>query len=256
MTFDLTLFSGQAGDRNPRGWAGAASIASALGERLGLEPVEVGVHGEPIDDNWDVELVAAADGFRSLAERYVQIFEAGRRPLTALNRCAAAIATLPIVARYRPDAVVLWFDGHADINVPGHPATRYLGGIAFSASLGLWDSGFGAGVASDHAVLVGARDIDEPERELIDQGFVQLVEPAALESFVAGRPIYVHIDFDVLEPGQVPTEYSVPDGLTLQQLSDTLAALARTSEIVGVEVAEFEGEDAAPIVTALAPLLA
>ncbi|TBN58420.1 arginase family protein [Glaciihabitans arcticus] len=252
----LTVFQGLAGDRNVRGWEGAAALGAELATRLATDVVTVGTRGTPIGADWRTELDAASDGFRSLAERYVEVFEGGRRPITALNRCAAAIATLPIVARYRPDAVVVWFDGHADINLPGHPDTWYLGGIAFSASLGLWDSGFGAGVSADRAILVGARDIDPPEQELIAGGAVQLVAPEDLEAAIAGRPVYVHIDCDVLEPGQVATEYRVADGFTLDELGELCGILART-ELVGLEVAELESAaDATKLADALQPLLA
>jgi len=252
----LTVFQGLAGDRNVNGWEGAAALGAEFARRLATDVVTVGTRGTPIGADWRTELDAAGEGFRSLAERYVEVFEGGRRPITALNRCAAAIATLPIVARYRPDAVVVWFDGHADINLPGNPETFYLGGVAFSAGLGLWDSGFGAGVAADRAILVGARDIDPPERELIAAGAVRLVAPDDLEAAIAGRPVYVHIDCDVLEPDQVATEYRVPGGLTLDRLSELCGMLART-EIVGVEISELEGgpSDARALADALVPLL-
>jgi len=259
---DLTTFQGRAGDRNTRGWEGATQVSRELARRLGLEATVVGAPAEPLAAAWDVELEAASDGFRSLAERYISMFEAGRIPITAINRCAAAIATLPIVARYRPDAVVIWFDGHADLNVPSNTATGYLGGIAFSAALGLWDSGFGSGVIPDNAVLVGARDLDPAEVEVVDQGIVRLIgvdDLGELSAVIAGRPVYIHIDCDVLEPGQVPTEYAVPGGLTLESLKRAMADLAG-SELVGLEIGECQagvGDEAAvaELVSALMPVL-
>jgi len=258
MTLELTVFQGSAGDRNSRGWAGAAATGQELGRRLGTDAVVVGTPREPLGANWDVELAAAADGYRALAERYVSVFEAGAVPVTLINRCAVAIATLPIVARYHPDAVVLWFDGHADLNVPGGTTTGYLGGLAFSAALGLWDSGFGAGLAADQAILCGARDIDEPEQAVIDAGGVTAIPVEKLfddlETAIAGRPVYVHIDCDVFEPGQVETEYSVPGGLTLDQF-ERLAHIIARSEVVGVELGEYEGSTPAALLNAVAPLL-
>ena len=258
MTLDLTVFQGNAGDRNPRGWAGAASAGELLAQRLGTDAVVVGTPREPLGAQWDVELAAAASGYRALAERYVSIFEAGRTPITLINRCAVAIATLPIVTRYRPDAVVLWFDGHADLNVPGGTTTGYLGGLAFSAALGLWDSGFGAGLSAERAILCGARDIDEPEQAVIESGGVTAIPVDSLfndlENAIAGRPVYVHIDCDVFEPGQVETEYSVFGGLTLEQF-ERLAHIIARSEVVGVELGEYEGSTPGALLDAMAPLL-
>lgn len=81
-----------------------------------------------------------------------------------------------------------------------------------------------------------------------------------LREVIAGRPVYVHIDCDVLAPGTVPTDYLVPGGVTLAQLRDCAAVLAE-SEVVGIEVGELEAVDpsdpspARLIVEALAPLL-
>lgn len=63
--------------------------------------------------------------------------------------------------------------------------------------------------------------------------------PARFHVAVGERPVYVHLDCDVLAPGVVPTEYAVPDGLTLDELHAACAALA-VGEVVGLEVAEFE----------------
>ncbi|WP_416367023.1 arginase family protein [Rathayibacter sp. VKM Ac-2878] len=92
-----------------------------------------------------------------MAARYDQVMTDKRVPVTALSRCAVALATLPIVAKHRPDAVVLWFDAHADLNTPESSSTCYLGGLALSGPLGLWESGLGAGLAESNAILVRPR---------------------------------------------------------------------------------------------------
>lgn len=74
---------------------------------------------------------------------------------------------------------------------------------------------------------------------------------------MAGRPVYVHIDCDVMNPGIVPTDYLVDGGLSLTDLRDAATALAG-SEIVGIEIGELEtttgDEDLTPLLEALAPV--
>lgn len=140
--------------------------------------------------------------------------------------------------------MVVWFDAHADLNTPENTTTGYLGGLAYSGPLGLWDSGLGSGLSPSNAVLVGARDIDPSEQELIDDGAVALVKVGAdmaddLDRVVAGRPVYVHIDCDVLDAGTVPTDYLVPGGMTLEDLRATAEVLAK-SQVVGIEIGELE----------------
>ena len=78
---------------------------------------------------------------------------------------------------------------------------------------------------------------------------------------LAGRPAYLHVDCDVLEPGQVPSEYAVPGGITLATLRESCAVLAEAG-LGGIELAEFEAEfpdgrpgDPAPLLAALEPAL-
>jgi hypothetical protein len=178
-------------------------------------------------------LAAAFDDMGALAKRLDQVFQLGQVPVTALTRCAAAIATLPVVVRHNPEACVVWFDAHADLNTPQTSSTGYLGGMALSGPAGLWRSGLGAGLSVNNIVLVGARDMDPCELALVESGRVKLVPPGvaswqdALAEAVDGRPVYVHLDCDVLEPGIVPTEYRVPGGLSLDDLRGACAALAQ-----------------------------
>jgi len=197
--------------------------------------------------------------------RYDLLLATDQTPVTALSRCAVALATLPVIAHRRPDAVVIWFDAHADINTPQTSTTDYLGGLALGGPLGLWDSGLGAGLQPGNVILAGTRDIDGPEQKLIDEGAITLIGPGIdfaerLRRAVAGRPVYVHIDCDVLEPGIVPTDYLVAEGLSLHDLHQAAEALA-LSDILGIEIGELEadpadGQDLAiPLLQALNPIL-
>lgn len=259
----LVQFAGTAGDRNPDGAAGTRVLTRALEARLGVEAVAVGRERPPLGGAWDAELAAARTDLEAVAERFRAVLAAGAAPVAAINRCAVALATLPVVAQARPDAVVVWFDGHGDVHTPATTTTGYLGGLALAGPLGLWASGLGAGLTPDRAVLVGARDLDPPERELVDGTALTLVPPGPalaeeLAAAVAGRPVYVHVDCDVLEPGIVPTEYDVPGGLSLDDLRRCCTELAR-GEVVGVEVGEVESrtgdEDLSGLVDALGPVL-
>lgn len=263
----ITHFAARAGDHNDRAMQGSGMIAAELASRLKVAPVVVGAPEPALRANWDDELAAARPALAAMARRYERIFSDGGTPITALSRCAVALATLPVVARHRPDAVVVWFDAHADLNTPQNTTTGYLGGLALSGPLGMWHTGLGEGLRTENVILCGARDIDPPEQSLIDDGVIALagVGPdltTRLRAAIAGRPVYVHIDCDVLDPGIVPTDYLVPGGLILSDLH-SIADMIAQHEVVGLEVGEFEaGEDPAgtlispgPLLDALQPLL-
>lgn len=262
----LVHFAGRAGDRNASAMRGAATLATLLADRHGTGIVRVGEPAPPLAAGWRVELEAASAGLAALRRTLGEALAAGPA-VTVLNRCAAALGTLPAVATARPVAVIVWLDAHGDCNLPGLTTSGYLGGLVLRAAAGLWDSGLGAGIDLADVVLVGARDLDPFERALVEEGRLRLLPPgpglaARLETAVAGRPVYVHLDCDVLAPGVVPTEYQVPGGLGLAELGEVAAMLAELP-LAGLEIAEFEAEwpdgtpgDARPLVDALAPLLA
>ncbi len=162
-----------------------------------------------------------------------------------------------------PDAVLVWLDAHADLNVPGGSPTDYFGAMAVSGPLGWWDSGLGAGLTPQQLVLVGTRSIDTAEQMLIERHQIPVLTPeesngTTLNKIVAGRPVYFHIDCDVLEPGLFQTDYREPDGLTLAQLEHIASALTLSSIIVGVEIAEWEGPGShhpKDLLSGIAPLL-
>ena len=265
----LTTYIGRAGDRNARAMRGASTLGEALAKRTGLRPRRIGAPSQPIRGGWAAQLEAAISDLRQLGAYVGEILDRGARPLSAMGRCAASLATLPQVARRRPDAAVVWLDAHGDCNAPtegARSADHYLGGMVLTGAAGLWPTGLGADLELSQVILAGGRDLDPPERARIERGELALVEVgpglgARLRQAVRGRAVYVHIDCDVLDAGLVPSEYQVPGGLSLRDLTEACAVLAER-EVVGVEFAEFEGEwpsgaidDGGRLVEAAEPLL-
>jgi len=264
----LTVYQGLAGDHNARAIDGARAVGRALAARLGLAASVSGVPAPVLNAGWDVELVAAHGGLRDMGAALDTALARQARPISAITRCAVALATLPVVVRHHPSACVVWFDAHADLNTPGTSPSGYLGGMALAGAAGLWDSGLGSGLDLANVVLVGTRDVDPPEQALIHSSGlrhvgVQADVATALRAAVGGRQTYVHLDCDVLDAGIVPTDYAVAGGLTLEQLHAACAALAEC-DLIGLEIAEFQdtwhdGEatvSPAPVVAAIEPLLA
>lgn len=240
----LTAYCTRAGDHNDLAMAGALSVGRALSDRLDIPVATIGEPETALNTAWGAELVAAKPALSELIDHLEGLFSRQRAPLLALSRCAASLATLPVVMRHRPDACVVWLDAHGDLNTPSTSPTGYLGGMALAGPAGLWDSGFGDGLPLASIILVGVRDLDPAEQALVDAGMLKLVPPkgdclAQLRTALGGRPAYVHLDCDVLEPGIVPTDYRVPGGFTLAELGDLCRVLAEV-EIVGIEIAEFE----------------
>lgn len=240
----LTLFHGRAGDRNRHAFTGASMIANALSMRIGLEQSVIGSPENPLNANWNHELDAAKPALLEMAKHFDEVLSSGKKPLTVMPRCAVGLATLPVVARHYPDACVVWFDAHADLNIPEQSDTGYLGGMVLSGAAGVWDTGLGSGLKLDNIVLTGVRDIDPFEHELISRENISLAAPSSsiideLRRMIAGRPVYIHIDCDVFDKGILPSEYQVSGGFSFDDFYEISLMLAEEA-VIGLEIAEYQ----------------
>jgi len=263
----LIVYRGRAGDRNTRGTSGAQMLGALLARRYALDTTFVSTPQAPLATTaWNEQLAAAQGDLHAFAGALRESLSQGHRTILAMGRCAAGLATIPVIAQRHPEACIVWFDAHGDSNLPSSNALPYLGGMVLTGAAGYWDSGLGAGLSLSNVVLVGARDLDPHEKQLIASGQLRVVDvgpnlSSRLAAAVGMRDVYVHLDCDVLEPGIVPIEYQVSGGLSLADLHSCAAVLAKR-KVIGVEIAEFEsewldGRPASPdrVVDAISPLL-
>ncbi len=260
LTFELVVSQGRIADRTRGAIPGAAKTAEALRQQTGLSPTVVGTPAPPRSDDWSTSLPEASDTLTELQAAVRAILERGNTPLIAANTCSASLATLPVVARAHPDITILWIDAHGDFNTPTTTESGYLGGMVLAAACGCWDSGFGDGVDPSKVVIAGARDIDPAEEALLRQAGVRVLSPAqtspgSILSVIGNGPVWIHVDWDALEPGHVPAAYAIAKGLLPETLRTIFERIPRR-QIIGIELAEFEAsEDEAENARALAFLL-
>lgn len=233
-------------DRTPEGSLGAVGLSALTGAR------QVGAPAAPRAGRWDADL---RDSRGCLLEAGGQVDDAlssGSRPLLLAGDCSVALSTLPVVVRHRPDAWICWIDAHADFNTPESSASGFLGGMPLAAACGLWDSGFGAGVDPARVAMLGVRDVDGPERVLLDTRGIGRPEGPDL---LAGLPVFVHLDLDVLDPTVLPATFPAPGGWSFERLHDVLEQLADEAELLGAEVTSAHPAHVDDILAAIAPLL-
>lgn len=244
---DVLVSQGRIADRSSQTIIGAKLAADAVAQRYNASIQLIGTPSEPTADDWTRSLPQACKTLNALSAALAAAITRGTFPLLIANTCPASIATLPIVADAHPDAVVLWVDAHGDFNTPQTTDSGYLGGMVVAAACGLWDSGHGAGLNPHHVILLGARDIDDREAMLLAQAGVRIIPSAQAtpETVIAaldGKPVWIHIDWDSLEPGFVPADYAVPDGLLPDQLRNIFAAIPK-GKCIGLEAAEFHASE-------------
>ncbi|WWC64646.1 uncharacterized protein I303_107257 [Kwoniella dejecticola CBS 10117] len=273
-SYGLLHYAGRSGDHNDKAVLATPILTSHLSSALELGPIVIGQPEKALNGRWKEELQAALPNYHSISRELNKILLEGKKPVIALSRCSVALATLPIIAKHTPDVVVVWFDAHGDLNTPENSSTGFLGGMALSGPVGLWDPRIttdGKNIREENVILVGSRDLDECEKELIDQGKIKLIAPTKKYNIVRelvdaakGKKVFIHLDCDVLEPGMVPTDYKVPNGLSLQQLQSAIQGLAESCDVLGIELSELEYGDneeqtqmaAETLVDTIKPLLA
>jgi arginase len=244
---EVVALVGRTSDRTAGRAAGAEALARALSDGARV----IGVPGKPRVGRYDEDLRDAREIFAAAA---AAIADADRCLLTATD-CSICVATVPAVARRWPRVRLLWLDAHGDFNTPATTPSGFLGGMCLAGAVGLWDTGHGAGPAPERVVLVGGRELDPAEEELMDRhGVVRTEDPAGE---LEGDEVFVHLDVDILDPSVAPGRlYPAPGGLDAGQLHDLLAAVAARARIVGAEITCLSNPElSGTLAQAAAPLM-
>jgi len=244
---EVVALLGRTSDRAHGRAAGAEALARALSADARL----VCAAGEPRAGRYDEDLRDGRDTFEAAAAAVAE----EDRPLLTATDCSICVATVPAVGRRWPDAWLLWLDAHGDFNTPDTTPSGFLGGMCLAGAVGLWDTGHGAGPGPERVVLVGGRDLDAAEEELMARhGVVRTDDPAGA---LDGREVFVHLDVDILDPTVMPGQlHPAPGGLDMTQLRDLLADVAARARIVGAEITCFSTPELSDaLAQAVAPLL-
>jgi arginase len=201
---------------------GAGAGAEALARELGGTVVGEAEPGRP--DDWFHDLERSRPVLAAAAQ------VAARPGVLTASECTVCIGTFPAVAAREPAVRFLWLDAHGDFNTPDTTPSGYLGGMCLAAASGVWKAGKGA-VDPARVHMVGVRDLDEDERELIARAGVRMGVPRY-------GPVYVHLDCDVLDPSVLASQFPAPGGMSLEALRALLAGLG--DRLVGMEVTALE----------------
>jgi arginase len=155
-------------------------------------------------------------------------FEKGALPLVLGGDHSLAAASVGASAEFaRRDASrvgLIWVDAHGDMNTPASSSSGNVHGMPLAALLGPEPAelsrigGFSPKVLPEHTVLIGIRNLDEREKEIVRgsrvhvftmkdidrNGIASVVEQALALAGKDTSGIHVSFDLDVCDPAIAP----------------------------------------------------
>lgn len=258
MNIDLLLVPY---DTALRGWRMGAGPERLLEAGLisRLESLGYAVSSSEITPDRDApaEIGTAFELMRLVAQRVRAAREQGRFPLVLSGNCNTAPGTL---AGLTPASrAVFWFDAHADCNTPDTTTTGFLDGTSLATAMGwCWRQMTGAvpgfQPVPDHSVvLMGTRDVDPLEAELISRSAVRVVSPESLRDGGLTRAIaaigpqadlaYVHCDLDALDRAEGRANpFTVAGGLTVAEIESAVREIGRGVPLKAAAVTAYAPE--------------
>ena len=237
-------------DRSGFAADGTRALAEAIAAGAGVRARLVGTPGEPADSTFEEDLVKARGCLLEAGGQLSDAFHEHEFPVICAGACSVCVTTLPVLARDRPDAFVLWLDAHGDFNSPKTTPSRFLGGMCLAGACGVWDTGLqGGSLDPSRVVMCGVRDVDAGEQVLLETHGVSRIErPSRLADALAGREVFIHLDLDVLDPSVADGfGFPVPGGFSAEGLRRMLAEVAEVATVIGIEVTGCPGPQAAQI---------
>jgi arginase len=145
-------------------------------------------------------------------------------PLVLGGCCCSHIGAVEGLHARHGNVAVLWLDAHGDLNTPETSPSGNEWGMPLRVLL---DRGT---VAASDVVLWGARNLDPPEEEYIAAAGIG-DDPAAL--LARADAVYVALDCDVLDPGELAVFMPEPGGPSLVDVERLLADVRESGKLVG-----------------------
>ncbi len=153
---------------------------------------------------------------------------------------------------------VLWIDAHPDFNTSETTPSGNIHGMILAALTGLGDSHLTAIIGQAklnpaHIAIVGARDIDIGERNLlrthqvhvftmsdIDRnGISDIMRQAIAIAGQNANPIHLSLDMDALDPREAPgVGTPVRGGLSYREAHMAMEMIADTHQLISMDVVE------------------
>ncbi|MDT0607150.1 arginase family protein [Croceitalea rosinachiae] len=163
--------------------------------------------------------------------------------------CGLEIVPVSFLNKKYSNFGVIWFDAHADINRPCDSASCNFHGMPLRTLLGEGEtrmhSLLSSTIDASQIHYIGLRDVDPAEQTRINEGNIYAPKETNIQELVQLlhkkniEHLYLHFDFDCLEPTEYPqTYYNVAGGLKVKEAEQCIKTLKKEFKIVGSSALE------------------
>lgn len=196
----------------------------------------------------DVELPAGTEMERmaALYPEVAAVVAADEEPAIFAGDCCVILGVIAGLQRRQIDPVLVFYDAHGDFNTWETTPSNFIGGMPLAMATGRGEltiaQACGARPIPDtDAYLVDGRDLDAEEAAALAASSVAIVSVDEVAARLpAERPLYVHVDVDVVDPDELPAiNYPAPNGPAVDAVGESLAALAQTGRVAAYSVSTW-----------------
>ncbi|OWZ84452.1 arginase [Natranaerobius trueperi] len=194
-----------------------------------------------------------------LAEQVADQAQEGSIPIVLGGDHSIAMGSIAGMKKAKGEMGVIWIDAHSDLNTFETSPSGNIHGMPLAFSMGCGESNLkdclekGQKVKPENTVLIGTREIDPGERELIENTGVKVftmydldklgmnrVMEEALAIVTSGTDgVHVSLDMDSLDPMEAPgVGTPVKGGINYREAHLAMELLAEKKCLSSIEVVE------------------
>ncbi len=192
-----------------------------------------------------------------VAKSINEAIEDGYRPITIGGDHSIALGTISGVAKTKEVGVV-WIDAHADMNTDETTITGNIHGMPLALLQGEGDEDLvncffeGAKIKPENVVILGTRDIDVRERDVIEKLGIKVYHYedvlrkgidsvlAEIHDYLKVEDIHISFDIDSMNPVAAPgVSTPVKNGFDEDDVYKTFKFLFKNYFITSVDIVEF-----------------
>lgn len=209
-----------------------------------------------IDDLKNLEEVR--DYSQELAKLTSESIKNNRFPLTIGGDHSLALGSLSGIAPHYNELGVIWLDAHGDLNTSETSPSGNIHGMILAQLLGIGNeklttiNGYQAKLKAENIVLIGVRDLDDGEKELIKEkniltfsmsdvralGLKEVLR-STLNHLEHTDGLHLSFDVDSIDPMEVKgTGTKVPGGLFTSEVIMFMEELSKNDKLTSMDLVE------------------